>query len=74
MKIEDFLDLKLVLKIDQLGGITSKSLNKLIKPACKVVKFLTKTRSKVHKLLTYNKIMGDSIYENRQRKAINKKL
>lgn len=35
--------------------ITNKNSNGLIKPVYKFIKFVTKTSSKIYKLLTYNK-------------------
>lgn len=40
----------------------------------KFVKFVTKTNSKIFKLLTYNKKVNNPIYSNKQKKGIDKKF
>ena len=40
----------------------------------KIIKSVTKTRTKVQKLKTYKKVINNLINKNRQYKAINKKL
>lgn len=62
-----------MMRIDQ-GKITSKSLKRLIKLACKLAKLVTKISNKVHEFKTYNKAIDDLIHKNRWRKAINKKF
>lgn len=63
------------LKID-LGGISSENSirKKLVKPANKSAKLVTKTNSKVRKFKTYDKVINDPIYENKWCKVINKEL
>lgn len=45
-----------------------------VKIACKLAKSLTEISSKVHKPKTYNEAIDNSIYGNRWREIIDKKL
>lgn len=64
MKIQLFFNSKL--KID-LDGTSSKNplRNGLVRPLHKFAKLITKTNSKMQELKTNDKIINNSIYENR---------
>lgn len=73
MKIFIFYDLKL--KTDP-NRILSKNFiaNKLIMFIYKFVKSVTKIKSKMQKLKSYNKVINNLIYKNKKYKAIDKRL
>lgn len=59
-----------------LSRISSKNIlaDELVKPIYKFVKQITKTSSNVWEPKTYNKIINDPIYGNKQHETIDKKL
>lgn len=48
--------------------------NRLVRPAYKIAKSITKTSSKVFKPKTYTKAIKNLIYRNRWRKAVDEEL
>lgn len=59
-----------------LGRTSSKNFlrNGLIKLAYKFTKSVIETSSKVHKSITYNKVITNPIYRNKWRESMDKEL
>lgn len=47
-------------------------INKLVRPAYKIVKLVTRTISEVQKLKIYNKVLNNIVHGNKSQKVIDK--
>lgn len=73
IKIYSFHNLNLK---TNLGSTSTKNplRDKLVKPAYKFVKSVAKTSSKVQEHKTFNKVINNFIYENKQCETVNEEL